>query len=152
MFHYQVASLPIQFTGLNFRDIYHLFEDLEIDPVEFNHQRRLSDYHLIKDICKPCTPGKGVVNFFNPSFHLRGRYLRGNQYNHIFYIDPDGPHTLFITGRPINLVMEDASKFRLKDTIYRYYWEDNNYGYLTQIVEHHPAELYQLKDDHFITI
>ena len=150
MFHYQVASLPIEFTGLSFRDINQIFPDLELDQtVDYNPQRKLADYLHIEDVCTPCPKG---ISYFNPSFYLRGRYIQGSYHNQIFQIDPEGPHMLMITGRPTEMDIDEATKFRLKDTIYRYYWEDGRFGYLTQVVEYHPAKLYQLKTDQFITL
>ena len=150
MFHFQVASLPLEFTGVNFRDIYNYFPDFELDDsVENNYQRKLASYIQVRDIMTSClTEG----NYFAPSYYVRGRYQQGNYRNQIFYIDPEGPNVLVITGRPPELGLEEANKFRLKDTIYRYYWEDQKFGYLTQIVKYQPGLIYQLRNENFITL
>ena len=149
MFNYQVASLPIEFTGVNFRDIYNYFPNLELDnSVELNHQRKLASYIQARDIMRPCID----PSYFAPGYCIRGRYQQGNYHNQIFYIDPEGPNMLLITGRPVELDLEEALKFRIKDTIYKYYWEDSKFGYLTQIVKYQPGLVYQLKSEKFITL
>lgn len=151
MFKYQVASLPIEFTGMNFRDIYNYFPDLEVSDESLNKQNKLEGYIPVGDLLKevkinqtqPIRLGD-LINglpeeikekpIYAPSYKIHGRLLIGSYKNVIFYLDPKGDDEVFITGVPKGLSDEEINKFEIPNTIYKYYWEDKYFGYLTQVV------------------
>lgn len=136
MFRQIVGSLPIgvEFTGLSIRDPYNYYPELELNDREYNPERALADYILVEDICmSKCSP------YYQPDYIIRGNFIYGNRFNRIFRICPDGNHLLCFTGKP----KEDNNPiFRLDNTIYKHYWEDNDYGYLTQIIEATELNIY----------
>lgn len=137
MFQPFVGSLPIgvEFTGLSIRDPFSIFHNLELVDREYNPNRALAEYNRVEDICaKNIEPP-----YYYPSYAIRGNYINGNQFNQIFEVDPFGKHLLCFTGRPLG---DDNPKFRLENPLYRYYWQDNKVGYLTQIIEANPENDY----------
>lgn len=137
MYQLFVGSLPIgvEFTGLSIRDPFLIFQELELLDREYNPNRALAEYIPVEEIC-----AKSInAPYYHPSYVLRGTYINGNQFNQIFEIDPLGKHLLCFTGRPLG---DDNPKFRLENSLYRYYWQDNKIGYLTQIIESNPQNDY----------
>lgn len=139
MFNLFVRSLPIgrEFTGLSIRDPYNLYPDIELLDREYNPDRALAEFIQVQDICEELPED---IPYYYPGFSVRGFYINGNQFNRIFRIDPCGNHILCFTGKPNG---DNNNKFRLANTIYRYYWEDNNRGYITQVIEATRENLYK---------
>lgn len=132
-----VGSLPIgkEFTGLSIRDPYCMYPEIELVDKEYNPNRALAEHITVEDIsAKNVEPP-----YYYPSFVVKGNYINGNQFNQIFELDPFGKHLLCFTGKPLG---DDNQKFRLSDPIYRYFWQDNKFGYLTQIIEANPVNDY----------
>lgn len=136
MFNHYIGSLPVgrEFTGLSIRDPYNMFPELELVDKEHNPERALADYLTVEEVCYKQCP----KTVYAPGFVIRGEYVNGNQFNQIFRIDPFGQDLLCFTGKPEG---DNNTKFRLKNTIYRYYWEDKIVGYITQIIKATPENV-----------
>lgn len=119
MFKYAVDTLPLEFTGLNFRDS----DGYNIAPET-----------LVSEIMEPvCRDG----NPFLPDYGIRGFFHnRGIAGESIFQIDPRGLYLLYVTGKPHieDYPEDDRFKFHDSDSLWSHYWEDNKVGYLIQII------------------
>ncbi len=76
-------------------------------------------------------------NLFSPDYYIIGSfhyqpYFMGPS----FRIDPLGKHILYITGMPKSNKFANSIrlKFRIQGSLWAYYWEDDKYGYLTQVI------------------
>ena len=138
MFQPFVGSLPIgkEFTGLSIRDPFLIFHNLELLDREYNPNRALAEHIRVEEIC---AKNNAKTPYYYPSYAIRGNYINGNQFTQIFELDPFGKHLLCFTGRPLG---DDNPRFRLENTLYRYFWQDNRVGYLTQIIEATPENDY----------
>lgn len=117
-----------------------LVKRLTLDYTSITKYKVINDDLTICDL--PLELGKALVEDFLvpinndgspflPDYGIRGIFkLENKGQNKVFFMDKTGPDALFITGVPKS---QDLSKFRLKDTVYVSYWEDNKIGYLTQV-------------------
>lgn len=75
---------------------------------------------------------------FLPHFGIMGHLQSYPETDHdLFYLDPEGPHILFITGiyprisLKVPPIIQD--RYKTKDHFWFTYWEDTQQGYLFQI-------------------
>ena len=71
---------------------------------------------------------------FLPDFGIQGHFMETEKN---FYIDPEGPHIIYVTGVP--KFHHDPtgikSKYRMAEVLWLGYWEDTIQGYLFQITQ-----------------
>lgn len=121
MFRFQVKNLPIEMTGVRFKDIYN---------------NVIESWIPVSDIMQE------VINedsTFLPDYGIAGYFHFDPIHGSLFQICEGGPHILYVTGRPKSneIPPEHRKYFQIEDAIYRYFWEDSKYGYLTQVIHKH---------------
>lgn len=86
---------------------------------------------MIEDIGIDCHVSS---NPYLPDYVIPGYWLK-DLLAPQFLVNINGPHLLYITGIPKAIKDKtERSKFRFNDKLYVSYWEDNNLGYLFQVV------------------
>lgn len=118
MFKFAVNKLPLELTGVNFRTI---------------ENEKIESYMYVSDIMEEITDEDSP---FVPDYGVSGWYVKNLYVGPMFTIDPNGPHILYVTGRPRagELPPEHRKMFRLEGSVWVHFWEDNKFGYLTQII------------------
>lgn len=118
MFKFKVKTLPVEMTGVKFKDIY----GNNIESWE-----QVGD--LFEEVINEDSP-------FTPDFGVQGYYQGNSVVGPTFQIVPGGPHILYITGRPKSekIPPEHRKFFRIPGAKYVYFWEDSKFGYLTQVL------------------
>lgn len=138
MFKTYVKNLYIEYLG--FKRIYIKNPDPENPLIHYHKTKDIGHYlntTLVSEILMAfdldfenpdyTEPDYGIVGNFRPAYKNQGNLSS-------FEISPLGEHILLVTGIPKGLPQEQSKKFRKGKVIHSYYWEDNSYGYYTQVI------------------
>lgn len=100
---------------------------LSIDEPSRDFTISTVDEVLVPITCKDTifTPDFSATGFFMQSPSGKPRFIFGNL--------PSSTHIMYITGLPREEMINP--KFRFKQVDFVSYWEDNQVGYLTQIIK-----------------
>lgn len=118
MFKNYVDTLPLEFTGVSFKDL----DSIIIEPETMVPE-------IMNPVCRDNNP-------FLPDYGIRGFFQYTGFGQPVFTVDPLGIYLLYITGKPKveDYPEEDRFRFHDQDSKWSYYWEDNKIGYLTQVI------------------
>lgn len=118
MFKFRVKTLPLEMTGVKFKD-----------PcgIDIESWEQVGD--ILEDVINEDSP-------FTPDYGVSGYYQGNSVVGPTFQIVPGGPHILYITGRPKSneIPSEHRGLFRIPGAKFVHFWEDNQFGYLTQVI------------------
>lgn len=131
MFPEKVRSVTLDKSRITYylqtKDIDNIYNELPINP----------EVYQVEDLAFAC----GVLsNQYIPDYAIKGYFKVDENLKYpVFIENTDGPHLLYITGIPKNIKVEEKDKFRFPNTMWLSYWEDNQVGYLFQVVTRESA-------------
>lgn len=116
-----VAKLTLDTSSISFKINKELLDDMTI---------------LVEDIMVPV---QNKNNVFDPDYMVIGNFQHINRYSKRFFIiTPKGQHILYVTGTSKEVV---DKRFRLDGAIFTSFWQDNEFGYLFQVVKNTNSSL-----------
>lgn len=96
-----------------------------------------SELYLVEDLGLDCSIRS---NQYLPDYVIQGYFkIDKNLRYPVFIRNQNGPHLLYVTGIPKDIIEPERNKFRFKDSIWLSYWEDKYIGYLFQVISRESA-------------